>query len=143
MTHQLVRLFGPVHAVQSQMEREGNTVTRWSTLHQTATGKALLEARLVIAAQNLPNGVIDQLLSGDRLFGGLLTEAGVAVRMTDRVIYQAGPAGKVDAVFWGRRQRILRAPDGVFLCDVDECLSGEATLGRLLIAPLPEPRATK
>lgn len=141
MTRQLIRFFGPVHAVQTGLERDGDTVTRWSTLHQTATGAALLHATLVIASQNLPDGLMDQLQSGNQLFGGLLAEAGVVVRMTDRVIYRAGPPGGVYAGSWGRRQRMLRAFDDVLLCDVDECLSDEAALHRLLIAPLADPAA--
>lgn len=136
MTEKLIRLFGPVHAVQSEIERDGNLVTRWSTLYQTASGAALLQATLIIRSENLPEGLLDQLLSGTRLFGGLLIEAGVNVRMVDRAIYRAGPPGGVYAGSWGRRQRMLRADTGAVLCDVDECLSDEATLRGLLIAPL-------
>lgn len=138
MTRQLIRHFGPVHAVQTGIERDGDTITRWSTLLQTATGETLLQATLVIASPNLPDGLIDRLLAGNQLFGGLLIEAGVAVRMTDRVIYRAGPPGGVHAGSWGRRQRMLRASDDAVLADVDECLSDEATLSQLLIAPLAE-----
>lgn len=138
MTRQLIRLFGPVHAVQTGIERDGDTVTRWSTLHQTATGAALLQATLVIASLNLPDGLMDRLLAGNQLFGGLLLEAGVAVRMTDRVIYRAGPPDGVYGGSWGRRQRMLRASDDAILCDVDECLAEETALRRLLIAPLPD-----
>lgn len=137
MTRQLIRFFGPVHAVQTGLERDGDTVTRWSTLHQTATGEALLQATLVIACQNLPVGFMDRLLSGNQLFGGLLIEAGVTVRMTDRAIYRAGPPEGVYAGSWGRRQRMLRAADDALICDVDECLTDEPTLRRLLIASLP------
>lgn len=135
MTHQLIRLFGPVHAEQTGVERDGDTVTRWSTLVQTASGTPLLQATLVIATRTLPEGLLERLLSGNRLFGGLLADAGVEVRMTDRVIYRAGPPGGVYAGAWGRRQRMLRAKDGATLCDVDECLSEDAALRRALIDP--------
>ncbi len=134
MTRQLIRLFGPVHAVQTGIKRDGDSVTRWSTLHQTATGAALLQATLVIASPNLPDGFMDRLLSGDRLFGGLLLDAGVSVRMTERVIYRDSRHSGA----WGRRQRMLRAEDDAILCNVDECLSDEDRLHGLLIAPLAD-----
>lgn len=136
MTARLVRLFGPVHAVQTQLEVGDSTVTRWSQLLQTATGVELLRAKLVISVANLPPGFMDQLLSGNRLFGGLLIEAGVAVRMTDRDIYRTSADQNWH---WGRRQTMLQASDGLRLAEVDECLSNEASLRRLLIAPLPDP----
>ena len=136
------RITGPWSSSVTTVGASPLTVTRWSTLHQTGTGAALLQATLVIASQNLPDGLMDQLQSGNQLFGGLLGEAGVAVRMTDRVIYRAGPPGGVYAGSWGRRQRMLRALDDALLCDVDECLSDEATLHRLLIAPLADLAAT-
>ena len=134
MTHQLTRLFGPVHAVQTGAKTEGETVTRWSTIYHTESGTPLLQARLVIASQNLPEGLMTRLSSGNRLFGGLVTEAGVPVRLTDRVLYRSALPGGA----WGRRHRLLRADDGALLCDVDECLAEEDTLRRLLRAPLPD-----
>lgn len=135
MTQRLIGRFGPVHATQTGLETDGDTVTRWSTLRQTATGEPLLQAKLVIAGQNLPAGFLDQLLSGGQLFGGLLITAGIAVQITDRILYRTGTSEGDSAGCWGRRQRMLRADTGTFLCDVDECLSDEASLRRLLVAP--------
>ena len=121
MTRELIRHFGAVHAVQT------------ATLYQTATGAPLLQATLTINKPALPEGLLDQLLDSTRLFGSLLMEAGIAVRMTDRTIYRAGPPDGVYAGVWGRRQRMLHAKGGGLLCDVDECLVEEAPLRNLKI----------
>jgi hypothetical protein len=131
MTRELMRHFGAVHAVQTAIEDDGDIVTRWSTLYQTATGEPLLQATLVINKPALPEGLLDRLLDGTRLFGSLLIEAGIAVRMTDRTIYRAGPPGGVYAGVWGRRQRMLYAMGDGLICDVDECLVEEASLRKL------------
>lgn len=133
MTRALIRHFGAVHAVQTAIEDDGATVTRWSTLYQTATGAPLLQATLVMNKTALPEGLLDRLLHGTRLFGSLLIDAGIEVRMTDRTIYRAGPPGGVYAGVWGRRQRMLHAKGGGLLCDVDECLVDEASLQNLEI----------
>ncbi len=135
MTRVLIQHFGAVHAMQTAIEHDGDSVTRWSTLYQTATGAPLLHATLIINKPALPEGLLERLLNGTRLFGGLLIEAGVAVRMTDRTVYRAGPPGGVYAGTWGRRQRMLLADDGVLVCDVDECLVEETVL-RSLVFPL-------
>lgn len=138
MTRQLIRLFGPVHAIQTRIEIGNDIVRRWSTIRQTASDTTLLQATLVIARANLPEGLLDRLQSGNRLFGGSLIEAGVAVRLIDRVIFRAPARDQHATPAWGRRHRILRANDNALLCDVEESLSEEAVLRPLLQAPLPK-----
>lgn len=133
MTRVLIRNFGPVHAIQTGVEDDGDQLTRWSSLHQTSSNGLLLNATLTLNKPALPDGLLDRLLGGTGLFGGLLIEAGVEVRMVDRKIYRAGPASGVYGGAWGRRQRMLRADDGALLCDVDECLAEETNLQRLVL----------
>lgn len=133
MTRALIRHFGAVHAVQTAIEDAGNSITRRSTLYQTATGAALLKAILVINKPELPDGLLDRLRDGTRLFGALLIDAGIAVRMEDRAIYRKESPGGDQAGVWGRRLRILHASGDGLLCDVDECLVEEALLRRLEI----------
>lgn len=134
MTKVLIRHFGQIHALQTGLDVDGDSVTRWSTLYQTATGSPLLQAVLTLRKTALPDGLLETLLAGSRPFGGLLMEAGVLVRMTDRVIYRSGPPDGVYARSWGRRQRMLTAEGGRELCEVDECLVDETSLRRLLVA---------
>lgn len=137
MTPVLMRHFGQIHALQTGLEVDGDSVTRWSTIYQTATGSPLLQAVLTLRKTALPDGFLETLLAGSRPFGGLLIEAGILVCMTDRVIYRSGPAGGTYARSWGRRQRMLIAQGGRELCEVDECLVDETTLRRLLVAKGP------
>lgn len=133
MTRILIRHFGPVHAVQSALVETGDTLTRRSTLHQTASGACLLNATLVIRKATLPAGFLERLVKGSDPFGGLLIEAEIDVILTDRVLYRGGQPGTPDGNSWGRRQRMLRASDGAVLCDVDELLEPEEALRRHLL----------
>ena len=112
MTRALIRHFGAVHAVQTAIDVADDRVTRRSTLYQTATGAALLRAVLVINRPALPEGLVERLLDGKRLFGALLMEAGIAVRMEGRTIYrQDAPSGSPGGV-WGCRLHMLEAGGG-------------------------------
>ncbi len=133
MTPVLTQAFGAVHARQTGLEHDGDSLTRWSTLYQTATGAVLLQAVLVIFKTTLPTGFLDRLLGGTQPFGSLLIETGLVVRVTDRHIFRAGPPGGVHAGAWGRRHRMLRARDDVPVCDVEERLEDETTLADLIL----------
>lgn len=54
MTRALIRHFGAVHALQTSISEAGGLVTRRSTLFQTSSGVALLQAILVIRKSALP-----------------------------------------------------------------------------------------
>lgn len=133
MTRVLIRTFGPVHAIQTGTEDDGDRLTRWSSLYQTASNQPLLHATLVLNKPALPGGLLERLLGGTQLFGGLLIEAGLAVRMIDRKIYRAGPANGIYGGAWGRRHQMMRADTGDLLCDVDECLVEETVLQDLTL----------
>jgi len=133
MTPRLTQYFGAVHARQTDLEDDGDSLVRWSTLYQTATGAALLQAELVIFKPALPDGFLERLLSGTRPFGSLLLEAGLAVRIADRRIFRTGPPGGAYAGAWGRRHRMLCASDDTPLCDVEERLEPETTLQDLIL----------
>lgn len=137
MTSRLIAHFGAVHARQTAVSEDRDTVTRWSTLCQTASRAPLLQARLVIRKSVLPEGLLAHLFAGTRLFGALLIEASIGVRMADRTIYclrpPEGAQGQVRGQVWGRRQRMLLAEGDQPLCDVDECLVDETTLKTLLV----------
>lgn len=133
MTPVLGRTFGAVHALQTHLEDHGDRLVRWSTLYQTATGAPLLQARLVIFKSALPGGFADRLLSGTRLFGSLLIEAGLAVRMADHYVFRVGQPGGSPAGAWGRRHRLLCVRDDAPLCDAEERLEDETTLQGLIL----------
>lgn len=133
MTRALIRHFGAVHAVQTAIRDDGDRIRRWSTLYQTATGEAVVTAILVIHKAALPDGLVDRLLAGTRLFGALLIDAGIPVQMVDRSIYRAESSGGGTLGVWGRRLNILHAVSGALLCEVDECLADEALLRKLAI----------
>lgn len=133
MTPRLTQYFGAVHARQTDLEDDGDSLVRWSTLYQTATGAPLLQAELVIFKPALPDGFLNRLLSGTRPFGSLLVEAGLAVRITDRRIFRTGPPGGAYAGAWGRRHRMLRDSNDAPLCDVEERLEPETTLQNLIL----------
>lgn len=135
MTPRLTRLFGAVHARQTGLDDAGDRLVRWSTLYQTASGAPVLQARLVIFKTALPDGFLDRLLSGTLLFGSLVIDAGLAVRMTDHQIFQVDPPDKAGA--WGRRHRMLCESNDAPLCDVEERLEPEAALQGVI---LPEAR---
>ena len=133
MTTVLIRAFGAIHARQTYLEDDGDSLVRWSTLYQTATSAPLLHAELVIFKPALPVGFLDRLCTGTRPFGSLLIEAGLEVRMTDRRLFQAGPPNEAHVGAWGRRHRMLRSSDDTLLCDVEERLEDECTLQDLIL----------
>lgn len=134
MTPKLTQFFGAVHAQQTDLELAADRIVRWSTLYQTETGTPLLRAKLVIFKTALPPSLLDRLLSGTRLFGSLVIEAGLSVRIAGHHIFQEhGPSEDASVVAWGRRHRILGASDDALLCNVEERLEAEAILQRALL----------
>ncbi len=133
MTPKLVQVFGEVSARQTGMSDEGDRILRRSVLCQTATGAPVLQARLAIFKAAVPDGFLDRLLSGTRLFGSLVIEAGLTVRMSGQTIFRGQSPDTAGALAWGRRHRILLAGDDSPLCDVEEWLTDEETLEKLVL----------
>lgn len=133
MTPRLVRHFGTVHAHQTAVKDEGQRLIRWSTIFQTMTGEPLLMARLVLYKPVLPASLIHQLLTTERLFGALLIEAGITVRMEERRVFRIDPEGNGDTDQFGRFQKMILTDDSTLICECEEVLSGESQLARRVL----------
>ena len=125
MTPVLRAAFGPLTVRQSQAPLGQDRMRRRSTIHQAATGAKILDAVLDIAVQALPAGFLEQLQRQDVLFGQLLQDFSVGVRIADRSLYQCfdGPVLRC-----GRRLVIYGGARSDVICHVDELLTSEAQL---------------
>lgn len=133
MTPKLMQVFGDVSAQQTGIVDEGAWILRRSVLCQTVTGAPVLQARLSIFKAAVPDGFLDRLLSGTRLFGSLVIEAGLTLRMSGQTIFRRDSPDKVGAIAWGRRHRFLLAGNDYPICDVEEWLTDEETLQKLVL----------
>lgn len=138
MTPVLRAQFGSLTAVQIAAERSEDIFLRESCIYQIATGAKILDAVLSISLSALPAGFLDRLLAEDVLFGQLLIEFRIGVRIAGRSCYlsQAAPD---QPRRWGRRLLMYRIDTGALLCRVDELLTDGTGLVTLH-APLPRPR---
>jgi hypothetical protein len=91
-----------------------------------------LDAVLEISPQALPAGVIDQLLNEDILFGQILADFAIPVRITERTLYQSTAPN--ETLRWGRRLKIYHGKTAAFICRVDELLVSEARLVAMHLA---------
>jgi hypothetical protein len=125
MTPVLRAAFGPLTVRQSQVLSGQDRMRRRSSIHQAATGAKILDAVLDIAVQALPEGFLEQLQRQDVLFGQLLQDFSVGVRIADRSLYRGFDGTDLRC---GRRLAIYDSARGDFICHVDELLSSEAQL---------------
>jgi hypothetical protein len=127
MTPLLRAQFGSLTAVQSGAERSDGIFLRESSIYQVATGAKILDAVLKISLPALPGGFLDRLLAEDVLFGQLLIEFRVSVRIAERSCYLSWAASDQPRR-WGRRLDMYRVDTGALLCAVDELLAPGAEL---------------
>ena len=126
MTPVLTAQFGPLIVRKTQSHPSTDSVLRRSSIYQSASDSKILDAVLEISPQALPAGVIDQLLNEDILFGQILADFAIPVRITDRTLYQSTAPDEIAR--WGRRLRIYHGKTAAFICHVDELLVSEAQL---------------
>ena len=126
MTPILRAQFGPLTVGKTHSDQGSNRLLRRSSILQAASGIPILDAVLVISAQALPLGFLDQLLREDVLFGQLLADFAIPVRLADRSLYQSAKAAEDPR--WGRRLTIYRKDSDAFICTVDELLVSDAQL---------------
>lgn len=125
MTPVLLAQFGPLTVVQNEASQSATRFVRRSSIYQAATGVKILDAVLDIALQSLPVGFFDRLQQEDVLFGQLLQDFSMAVRIADRSLFhmQADQASR-----WGRRLTIYRSDTQEFICTVEEIMASDADL---------------
>ena len=132
MTPILAQEFGALSVRKTQTDQASGRFSRRSSIFQTASGGKSLDAVLEISAAALPAKFLDQLLRDDVLFGQLLADFEIPVRLTDRVLYQITPSPPETR--WGRRLKIYHGKTAAFICRVDELLVSEARLLAMRLA---------
>jgi len=131
MTPVLRAAFGALTVSQSQAHMGQHCLQRRSSIHQAATGAKILDAVLNISITSLPAGFSEKLQQEDVLFGQLLIDHALAVRICERSLY-ASLAG--EDLRFGRRAAIYRGDTDELICKVDELLVSEAQLLVLRLA---------
>lgn len=130
MTPVLIRQFGPMNVRQTYAQHNEDRFLRHSTIYQSASGEKILEAVLDISLRAVPIGFLDLLQSKDVLFGQLLMDLSIAVRIVDRNVYRSETDHPPR---WGRRLAIQHCDSQVVICKVDELLVSEPHLLRLAL----------
>ena len=127
MTPVLVAQFGPLTVRQTEARHSETRFFRRSSIYQAASGAKILDAVLDISLPSLPLGFLAQLQDEDVLFGQLLSDFSIAVRIADRVLYQSHSR-------WGRRLTIYHSDTQAFICTVEELMAPDAQLWPLRLA---------
>jgi hypothetical protein len=133
MTPILAQEFGALSVRKTQTDQASGHFLRRSSIFQIASGGKILDAELEISAAALPAKFLYQLLRDDVLFGQLLADFAIPVRLTDRVLYQTTPSPPETR--WGRRLTIYHAETHAFICSVDEVLAPDTQLWPLRLKP--------
>ncbi|MBL4806248.1 MAG: hypothetical protein JKY31_03060 [Rhodobacteraceae bacterium] len=128
MTPVITRFFGPMRAIQTRFEETQATYYRVSLLYQCAQHNLIIEAKLLASKDNLPAGLIDALRNTDQLFGQLLLDYHISVRI-------APPKIRHDNSRWSRQLAMLDKANGKLLCKVDEHLVSDQQLLKHCIIP--------
>jgi hypothetical protein len=124
MTPILAQEFGALSVRKTQTDQASGRFLRRSSIFQIASGGKILDAELEISAAALRDDV---------LFGQLLADFEIPVRLTDRVLYQTTPLHP--EMRWGRRLTIYHAETHAFICSVDEVLAPDTQLWALRLKP--------
>jgi hypothetical protein len=126
MTPKLVDAFGPLKAVQISAIDKADTYQRHSQLRRRSDGALILEASLNVTKANVPVELIDAMRMSDLLFGQLLANFQISAQVTARALFQT-PSGR-----YGRYATLTRPGDDHALCSVEETLSLDSDLQKLL-----------
>ena len=133
MTPVLTAQFGPLIVRKTQSHPTANSVLRHSSIYQAGSDRKILDAALQISPHALPAGSLDQLLNEDILFGQLLADFSIPVRIADRTLYHSTETDEIPR--WGRRLSIYHGETGAFICRVKELLVNDAQLLTMRLAP--------
>ncbi|MEI6800513.1 MAG: hypothetical protein WCO04_15065, partial [Pseudomonadota bacterium] len=132
MTPLLRKTFGALTVRKTQDQPNDDTVLRRSSIYQASTDIKILDAELRISVQALPAGFIVQLQNENRLFGQLLQDFAIPVRIAERELYQTTDKDS-DTPRWGRRVTLYHSDTKGFICKVDELLVEDDRLLPLLL----------
>jgi hypothetical protein len=132
MTPVLTAQFGPLIVRKTQSHTSSDHVLRHSSIYQARSNGKILDAVLTISPHALPANFVDQLLNQDILFGQILTDLAIPVRITDRILYNSHPADPTSR--WGRRLSIYHGDTRALICSVDELLVIETQLLAMRLA---------
>ena len=130
MTPVLQAQFGEVAARDVKHSFEDRTLLRQSSLFQRSTGQRILDAKLEIFIDVVPEIILRELVTTEKLFGQLLIENVISTETHGRRIFaQAFDDGA--EIRWGRRLLLRRRTDHAVLCRVEELLVSEEKLHQL------------
>ena len=130
MTPQLIKVFGPLEAVQVSTTRGVERLERRSRLVSVATRAPILQAQLSIAFANLPDDLVTKLCDTSALFGQLLLDHSIDVDVALPQLFQTA-----DGCF-GRRTALTQAISGRPICDVVETMSHDDQLVKIAAGAL-------
>lgn len=125
MTPQLIKVFGPLEAVQVSTTRGDERLVRRSRLVSIATHAPVLQAQLSIAFANLPDDLVTKLCDTSALFGQLLLDHRIEADVAPPQLFQT-----TDGCF-GRRTSLTNAVSGLPICDVVETMSHDDQLVKI------------
>ena len=121
MTPVLLSHFGALTVQQNECHRDADRILRKSSIYQSASGLKILDAALDISLPALPMGFFEQLLYQDKLFGQLLNDFSIPIRIAARTLHHA-PAADNQDTRWGRRLSMYRDDTQEFVCHVEELM---------------------
>jgi hypothetical protein len=127
LTPQIKTLFGKVILENRSQTMQGDQLLRQVTLVQEKSNLALLEGRLCINVQNLPKELCGKLTQSKDLFGQLLIDFDIAVKIKNLDLFSMIDA---DSGYerYGRRHKIVDADTGAVLSEVEELFSPQENL---------------
>jgi len=121
MTPVLITHFGALTVRQNEFHQDSDRFLRKSSIYQAASGLKILDAALEISLPALPPGFLEQLLHQDKLFGQLLTDFAIPIRITARNLHPSSVEDN-QGTRWGRRLTMYRDDTQEFVCHVKELM---------------------
>jgi hypothetical protein len=121
MTPVLIAQFGTVTVRQNEFHQDSDRLLRKSSIYQAASGSKILDAALEISLPALPPEFLGQLLHQDKLFGQLLNDFSIPIRITARTLHHAS-AEDNGGIRWGRRLTMYRDDTQEFVSHVEELM---------------------
>lgn len=132
LTPQLKKYFGDLLAKQQNSEEKGKNYFRKSSIYQKSTQARILDAKLHINSNFLPEELIEKLRSTQSLFGDLLIDYKIEINITERKLFNVNDH-KTGQMRMGRHHLILGKKTKDIYCHVEEILVPESELKPLSI----------
>lgn len=121
MTPVLIAQFGALTVQQNEFHHGADRFLRKSSIYQATSGLKILDAALEISLPSLPRGFLGQLLHEEKLFGQLLNDHSIPIRIAARTLHLSSGEDDQDAR-WGRSLTMYRDDTQDFLCHVQELM---------------------